>query len=299
VPKDTHLTPPLPRAKADYLRGGMTHVKGWIVPSTAVYLSGLEVIQRREGTAGDICEIGIHHGLSFLCLALALPTGERAVAIDLFGREGNVDDSGDGNRRIFERNVTRHGGDLGAIDVIESSSLDLDRRGFTGQERRFRLFSIDGGHTAGITCNDLRIAERTIVEGGLVVLDDVLNSSWLGVITGLFDYWAAGGTLVPAVMVPNKLVLGSDPEAAKACRRLMEEHFGAAIEKHSVPLGAHEIDVYGEHPWIVADEAGNTGPLAAAPRMRPSLRGRVATRMPWLVKVVSPVLARLRSLRAR
>jgi hypothetical protein len=71
------------------LRGGMTHVQGWIVPSTAAYLSGLEVLQRRKETTGDIREIGIHHGLSFLCLALALPPGERAVAIDVFGNEGS------------------------------------------------------------------------------------------------------------------------------------------------------------------------------------------------------------------
>ena len=30
---NAHLTPPLPKAKADYLRGGMAHVKGWIAPS--------------------------------------------------------------------------------------------------------------------------------------------------------------------------------------------------------------------------------------------------------------------------
>jgi len=158
VTTNAHLTPPLPKAKADYLRGGMAHVKGWIAPSTAVYLSSLEVLQRREGTGGDICEIGIHHGLSFLSLAIALPAGERAVAIDVFDGGGNVDNSGEGDRRIFERNVTRHGGDLSAIDVIQASSLELDRLGFTGQGRRFRLFSIDGGHTAEITCSDLRVA---------------------------------------------------------------------------------------------------------------------------------------------
>ena len=79
----------------------------------------------------------------------------------------------------------------------------------------------------------------------------------------------------------------------------MEGHFGPAIEKHDVPLGTHEIDVYGEHPWIVADDAGGTGSLAEAPRMRPSLRRRVAAGMPGLAKAVRPVLARLRSLRAR
>lgn len=291
-------TPPLPRAKADYLRHGMTHVKGWLVPSTAVYLSGLEVLQRRHGTAGDICEIGVHHGLSFLSLALALPPGQRAVAVDLFGVEGNVDGSGEGDRRIFERNVARHGSGQCALDVVEASSLDLDRLGFTAQGRRFRLFSIDGGHTPEITCNDLQVAERTLVEGGLVVLDDVLNSGWLGVITGLFDYWSKGGALVPAVMVPNKLILGSSAEAASSCRQLMDEHFSRAIEKRRVPLGTHEIDVYGEYPWLVLDEDGTTGPLAKAPRMRPPLRRRLADRMPRLANVVRPVLARMRARRA-
>jgi predicted O-methyltransferase YrrM len=291
-------TTPLPRVKAEYVRDGMTHVRGWLAPSTALYLSSLEVLQREQGTAGDICEIGIHHGLSFLCLALALPPGQRAVAIDLFGGEGNVDNSGEGDRRIFERNFAKHGGDPAAIDVIQASSMDLDRIGFTAQGRRFRLFSIDGGHTPEITCNDLRVAEQTVVDGGLVVLDDVLNSGWLGVITGLFEYWATGGTLVPAVLVPNKLILGSSIEAAKSCRQLMDERFGPAIEKLNVPLGAHEIDVYGEYPWMVADEGGTTGPLAKAPRMRPPLRRRVADRMPGLARVVRPVLARVRARRA-
>lgn len=93
------------------------------------------------------------------------------------------------------------------------------------------------------------------------------------------------------------MVLGSDAEAAKTCRRLMEEHVGAAIEQRGVPLGRHEIDVYGERPWIVADEAGSTGPLAEAPRERPILRCRIAARMPWLAKVGRPVLARWRSIR--
>src|SRR5262245_28607108 len=95
-------TPTLPKAKAIYLRDGMTHVAGWLNPSTAVYLSSLEVLQRTAGPRGDVCEIGIHHGLSFLCLALDLPADQHAVAVDVFGGPGNVDGSGRGNRRAFE-----------------------------------------------------------------------------------------------------------------------------------------------------------------------------------------------------
>ncbi len=294
----SRLTPPLPTAKADYLRHGISRIKGWLNPSTAVYLSALEVLQRRGGPAGDVCEIGIHHGLSFLCLALGMPSGQRAVAIDVFGDEGNVDLSGQGDRRIFERNLARHGAHRSAIDIIQASSLDLDALGFTAQGRRLRFISIDGGHTAEITQNDLRVAERTLVEGGLVALDDVLNPSWLGVVTGLFRYWSEGGTLVPAVMVPGKLILGSSVEAAAMCRQWMDENFGLAVDKRSVQLGSGEVDVYGERRWIVVDERGAAGRLANARRMRAPLGRRLATRMPRLARPVRPLVHRIRARRS-
>jgi len=311
-------TPVLPKVKAEYLRRGVADIRGWLNPSTAVYLSGLEVLQRRAGSTGGVCEIGIHHGRSFLCLALGLPAGQRAVAIDVFSGSGNVDGSGKGDREIFERNLASHGAGE-AVQIIQASSLDLDGLGFVAEGRRFRIFSIDGGHTAEITQNDLLVAERTVVADGLVVLDDVLNRHWLGVITGLFRYWSEGGTLVPAVLVPNKLILAASADAAATCRRLMRENFPAGLEKSGVTLADHDIDVYGEFPWTVRDDQGGAGPLATteeqgasrtvpvaylqdlqrrARARRPPVRrlaGGLARRMPWLAARVRPFVARLRS----
>lgn len=282
------VTPALPLVKADYLRRGIGTVEGWLNMSTAVYLSGLEVVQRSAGPDGDVCEIGIHHGRSFLCLALGLPGNQRAIAIDLFPDPAeNVD--GRDKRALFERNLARHGARLESVEVIRTSSLELERLGFLLPGRRFRIFSVDGGHTTEITLNDLVVAERTILDGGLVVLDDVLNPHWLGVITALFQYWSKGGTLVPAVLVPNKLVLSTTTEHAAAWRRRMRDGFAAGLTKSDVPLGEYEIDVYGDHAWLVADDAGGVGPTAAA-----GSRRWITRRMPWLARRVNRLRAVLR-----
>lgn len=269
-------TPPLPLAKAEYLRGGITGVTGWLNPSTALYLSGLEVLQRQIPVAGDVCEIGVHHGKSFLTLAVGLPDDQRAVAVDVFDdQQANIDSSGCGDRAVFETNLAAHGAGR-CVEVVKASSLRLEELGFVAAGRRFRMFSIDGGHTIEATANDLRIAERTVVDDGVVVLDDLLNPRWLGVITGLFRYWAEGGTLVPAVVVPGKLLLTSTLDQAQAYRQLMSTHFRAAMEAPRVPLGDHEVAVYGEVPWIVRDDAGGAGLLAGSARL--TARAARATR---------------------
>lgn len=329
----TALTPVLPEGKARYLRSGLHRVQGWLDESTAVYLSGIEVAQRAEGIVGDIAEIGIHHGKSFLCLCLDLPADQRAVAIDVFDdQSANVDGSGRGNRQIFEQNLAAHGAG-GNVDVVQSSSLELEANGFGTAGHRFRIFSIDGGHTKEITENDLRIAERTVVERGLVVLDDVLNRHWLGVISGLFGYLAAGGSLVPAVLVPNKLILATSVDQAKQYRALFASNFPTGREKADVPLAGHLVDVYSQVPWLVRGEDGESGPItgyepmakisaarlaelekqlrdtraeldstkqrlqAAQGQLRTAtlpLYRRAARRMPWLARPVRPVFRRVR-----
>lgn len=267
-------TPPLTRPTAEYLLGGMDGVHGWLEVSTAVYLASLQALQREAGLAGDVCEIGVHHGKSFLSLTLGLPDGDRALAIDVFGDQtSNLDRSGRGDQVVFERHLDTRGV-RDTVDVVAASSLAPEAAAAL-DGRRFRLFSVDGGHTAEATRNDLELAERSVTAGGLVLLDDVLNPHWLGVVSGLFEYWAAGGSLVPAALVPNKLVLAPSAEGAAACRRLMLEHFAGGREKQDVPFGPGEIDVYGHSTWVVVDVEGEEkllpGPAPRGPEAEPTV----------------------------
>jgi hypothetical protein len=236
------LTPSL----TSYLQHGMDQVAGWLGPTTAAIIAALLMEQTLDGHTGDVCEIGVHHGKLFLLLANGITGSEQAVAVDVFGdQEKNVDASGCGDRDVFESNVGLYAPGC-AINVIQDSSLDLEQKGFC--ENRFRFFSVDGGHTPEATINDLRLAEQTLLPAGIVALDDVLNPSWTGVLTGLVAYQAAGGALVPFALVPNKLLLTTDTESALHYGSFLQHQFRLACEKRSQTFLGGSVDIYHEHP---------------------------------------------------
>ncbi len=103
--------------------------------------------------------------------------GERALAIDVSDlQQFNVDRSGQGDLAAFNANVASWRGPDPVVKVLKADSLSV-----TGEEvrrrlgGRVRLFSMDGSHSCRHTLNDLRIAEGSLAEGGIVLLDDFLN----------------------------------------------------------------------------------------------------------------------------
>jgi hypothetical protein len=86
------------------------------------------------------------------------------------------------------------------------------------------LFSVDGGHTAEATFNDISLAAASIPEGGIMILDDYFNSAWPGVSEGTCRYMAAQmGTLQPDAIGFNKFFFTLGVEAAQAYRRRLFE----------------------------------------------------------------------------
>ena len=236
---------------ANYLETGITEVEGWLSPTTATMLAYLLMQQVSSGLRGDLCEIGVHHGRLFLILANGLAEDEQAVAVDVFGDQAkNVDRSGAGDRAIFERHLARFAPDA-AVDVIAGSSLDLASGGFL--ERRFRFLSIDGGHTAAVTANDLRLAEATLVVGGVAALDDILSYAWTGVLTGVADYVAGGGRLIPFALLPHKLLLTNDETAADAGRAWLRRRFPLSFLKADLEFPGGRVDSYLEHPFYTRE----------------------------------------------
>ena len=240
---------------ANYLELGIKTIEGWLSPTTASIIAHLLVEQARVGLRHDTCEIGVHHGKLFLILANALVGDECAVAVDVFAdQEKNVDRSGSGDRIVLERNLARYASGAN-VRIIPESSLDLQGLGFLSN--RFRLISVDGGHTAPTVENDLRLAERTLVTGGIVALDDILSSHWTGVLTGLHRYVAAGGTLVPFALIPNKLLLTTDRASADQGRALLRRLFPLALVKTKGEFLGGEVDVYEDHPYYNREDHAN------------------------------------------
>lgn len=238
-----------------YLEMGMAQVEGWLAPVSASIIAHLAAQQLQIGVFGNVAEIGVHHGKLFILLANLTASDESAYAVDIFDdQHKNVDRSGKGDRAIFEANVRRYAPRARTV-VIQESSLELAGTEF--MQTRFRFISVDGGHTADITRSDLRLAQGRLVEGGIVVLDDILNPDWLGVVTGLANYLADGGTLIPFALSANKLYLATSAEYAHTYKYHLRASFPLALCKRNVEFFGFSVDNYNEHPYY--DRTGHAG----------------------------------------
>jgi hypothetical protein len=198
------LAPMDPRVE-NYIRRGKFYVDGWLRSEAARAVVALTERQRSLGIVGGVAEIGVHHGKLFILLYLLGRNGEKAVAIDLFEDQHlNVDQSGSGDLAKFRRNLERHA-DSGRLVVHKGNSLDLTGAVLVGlAEGPLRFVSVDGGHTAEITAHDLATAEAAIAEGGIIVVDDVFNEQWPGVVDGVHRYFERRPNLVPFAIGANK-----------------------------------------------------------------------------------------------
>jgi hypothetical protein len=193
------------RRVASYIYRGMFSVDGWLRTEAALVVAALSERQHALGVEGGVAEIGVHHGKLFILLYLLSRAPERAVAIDLFADQHlNVDLSGKGDLACFRRNLDRHA-DAERLVVHQGNSLDLtsvDIETLAGG--KLRLISVDGGHTAEITAHDLAVADGALGEGGIVVVDDVFNESWPGVVDGVQHYFSGRPDLLPFAICANK-----------------------------------------------------------------------------------------------
>lgn len=231
-----------------YLIGGYSKVGGWLVPTTAHIMAILAEEQTKLGIRGDLAEIGVHHGKSFLVLANSVAPGEKIFAIDVFeDQHKNIDQSGHGDRETFLKNVNDYAPGT-PLEIIQESSLDLPAKGWPKRHAEsIRFFSIDGSHTREATLNDLRVAERTTKDGAIVAVDDVLSSHWLGVISGLFDYLSSGGKLIPFAVIPDKMLLSKGERFKPMWVDIIRNEYRNFISKAGVKFLDYSVDVVEEN----------------------------------------------------
>jgi hypothetical protein len=266
-----------------YAKKGNRRVEGWLLPTAIEVIRQLAGLQKELGIRGPVCEIGVHHGRLFLLLHLLTVPPERSVAIDLFEmQDENVDGSGKGSRDALMHNLRTHGCDLSRVELVTENSLRLTPERIVslcgGQPR---LFSIDGGHTAEATRNDLLLADRTVCEGGLVVLDDYFNSSWPGVSEGTCTFMREDRKrLVPVVITSNKFIFAAGQEKAALYRqRWLEKGF----DSRGSSAGSQLSSVFGAE--VICFEA------------RPGLRDVATQTQLWASIRDTPVGQALRGLK--
>lgn len=199
--------------QARRLLPGIRRIDGWFPDEAAMMFALVNALQQRSGVHGDLFEIGAHHGKSAVMLAsMADPASETLGVCDLFGHQtANVSRSGAGNRQLFDANLLRHVRTLPPLRVFERNSKDLTPAD-TG--RGVRFFHIDGGHNADEALSDLELAAATLVENGVIAIDDAFRPDWPGVTEGIVRFLDRHQDFCAAISAFNKLLLARRPAAA-------------------------------------------------------------------------------------
>eukprot|EP00775_Hariotina_reticulata_P008762 gene8762-8941_t len=171
------------------------------------YVKTFTAKQHELGIFGAVGEIGVHHGKFLIPIVGNALVEEPAVALDLFeDQAANIDTSGKGSKSFLLRNLEISGIPENSITLMGGNSMQLSAQNFTSRGfPAFRLISVDGGHTFEITLHDLMVASCLVRDGGLVVLDDFPNPTWIGVAEALMHFGNAQDRLIPFLHGYNKV----------------------------------------------------------------------------------------------
>ena len=200
-----------------YIKSGIKKVHGWLEQTDVDYILEIVNYQNQSNIYGSVGEIGVHHGKLFILLNLLTREDEHSFAIDLFDEQKeNIDRSGLGDLSIFKSNLDNYATNNQNIEILSMNSLNLDKNFYREtSSKKFKLFSIDGGHHYKAVINDLKIAEEVMVEGGVVLLDDLLNPLWIEVVSAYSSYKLKGGKLVAFAITKDKLYLTNSKKHAE------------------------------------------------------------------------------------
>jgi hypothetical protein len=197
----------------------VSKAEGWLVLDHIWIVKVLTDWQHDSGVLGSVGEIGVHHGKFWLPIVTFSYVFEPAVAVDLFAEQDkNFDGSGKGSQERFLGNARA---ELGLrkdqLTLFAGDSLALSGEAFRKAGLpRFRLLSVDGGHSLETTLHDMTLAACLLREGGIMVLDDVVMQPegaerfpWAGVPAALFAWVLAQQRMAPFLWAHNKLYLAT------------------------------------------------------------------------------------------
>ena len=245
--KDTIVPPEQVRQRQlkRYLSDGLSRVPGWLDSRSARVIETLGRYQASERIEGSLGEIGVHHGKLFILLDLLKTKDEIAFAVDLFeDQQFNVDGSGLGDFSQLSKNLETFSNGIDRVVVFKRNSMDLSADEILSRCGPARLLSVDGGHTAACTLNDLGLSEAGTTQDAIVVVDDYFNPSWPDVSAGVAQHMLKNtSTLRPFAISPNKLYLARS-HCHHRYRAVLRDRARRYHLKSSV-MYDHEVDIYG------------------------------------------------------
>lgn len=268
----------------EYIRVRKKEVDGWLARCDGEIFARLLESQLENGIDGAVVEIGVHHGKSFIPMAIS-NNGRMCYAIDIFEKQAlNIDVSGCGDKDVFTRNLMKFGVDANNVFIDERPSTDVSPGDIKNEVGRVRFFHIDGGHHFEVALNDLRLAEAVVGDDGVIAIDDVFRPEWPEVSMALFSYLAnKTKDFVPFAIGYNKTYL---------CRRSFAALYRGILSDSDF------LQLYFSKKYEVSNEAILVYQMYALPEwgMRERISHYLKTYHPDLAFFVKKFLGRVRPL---
>jgi hypothetical protein len=230
-----------------YIRKGFKDIEGWYSQTALELISELNTIQISKDIAGSLCEIGVHHGRSFVLLSLLSQPDEMCIGIDLFEEQDeNIENSGCGDEDIVLSNLELYECEISRIKLISKNSLNLTSRELLDtSQQKFRLYSLDGGHSTNIVQNDLQLAESVLRDGGIIIVDDYFDEKWPGVSEGTLRHLLLSGSkLIPFAIFDDKILFTNNHNLKSVYLNELRELVPKYIIKKTLYLGEACIVIY-------------------------------------------------------
>jgi predicted O-methyltransferase YrrM len=161
------------------LAGGANNVLGKLTATPMLRPPNGEVLE--IGTLFGLFSGGMARQISRIGLEYQLTIVDPLAEVQLQTTNPKPDSSGSPvTETVVRANLALAGVDPTRLRLIKGFSGDADVQSVIS-DRRYGVMIIDGDHSAEGVAVDLRLAEKVVASGGIVVLDDYGDRGWPGV----------------------------------------------------------------------------------------------------------------------
>ena len=188
----------------------------------------------KHGIRGNLAEIGISRGKSFIPLCFLCKPGELALAVDIFASPKPDYDDVIGDYNIFLDNIRKYlTGKLEYIKILQVNSENCTPQDYLNKVKgkKMRIFSVDGCHTSEATEIDLRNAYNCLEKGGVIILDDYFHAGRPGVSEGFHRFLFKDNPDLKAFFIGWNKVLLTHSSHAEGYMSALRESLSNLIQK--------------------------------------------------------------------
>jgi hypothetical protein len=180
-------------------------IEGWFSIESALIIGLIDKIQKDNNIEGNIFEIGVLYGKSSLFLAKLLNLDKENIEYcdNFLSSEGSPELE---RKDKFHKNINDFIEQNGNMNykVYQCSSQDLDSE-MIGNG--YRLFHIDGCHDMKFAYHDIHLALQTMVDYGIIIVDDFMSSEWPSVSEAAILALKENPEYSPFLLAHNKLYI--------------------------------------------------------------------------------------------